>query len=105
MKKEIIIFFCAHNDDHIIGAGGTLAKYVKEGKEVYTIIFSYGEGSHPHFKRRVAVEMRVKESARATKILGGKPVVYLGLREGHFREDLENLSNCDLVPDFRQCRR
>lgn len=91
MKKnrDTIICFCAHNDDQIIGAGGTLAKYSSQGKEVYTIIFSFGEASHPHLRREVTVEMRVKESLKATKILGGKTNLYLGLKEGNFAEEFE----------------
>jgi LmbE family N-acetylglucosaminyl deacetylase len=91
MKRHpyTIVCFCAHNDDQIVGAGGTLAKYAKEGKHVYVIIFSFGEASHPHFKRDVAVQMRVKESLKATKILGGKANFYLGLKEGKFIEEYE----------------
>jgi LmbE family N-acetylglucosaminyl deacetylase len=49
-KKGTVLVIVAHNDDHIIGAGGTLAKYAQEGKKVRTIIMSYGESSHPHLK-------------------------------------------------------
>jgi LmbE family N-acetylglucosaminyl deacetylase len=88
-KKETIITFAAHNDDQIIGAGGTLAKYSREGKDIFTVIFSYGESSHPHFKRKVTVEMRVKESLKADKVLGGSGIVYLGLKEGKFNKEIE----------------
>ncbi len=29
---EKILIICAHNDDHILGLGGTIANYLKEGK-------------------------------------------------------------------------
>lgn len=89
MRKETILFLCAHNDDHIIGGGGTIANCTKEGKAVHTLIFSYGESSHPHFKREVTVQMRVKESHDASKILGGSPVTYLAMKEGRFMEDFK----------------
>ncbi len=79
-----ILALVAHNDDQVIGAGGTLAKYAAQGKKVKTIIFSYGEGSHPHWKRDVIVKTRVQESVKADKIMGCSGVAYLGLSEGKF---------------------
>lgn len=80
--KRSVLCFCAHNDDQVIGAGGTLAKYASEGRDVYVVIFSYGEKSHPHMKREFMVPMRVKESHKAKRILGFKKETYLGLSEG-----------------------
>ena len=85
-KKQTILVIVAHNDDHIIGAGATLAKYAKEGKKIRTIIFSYGESSHPHLKPEVIIEKRYKESIEGDKIIGGSGLVYLGLKEGRFVE-------------------
>ena len=87
-KQQNIIVFCAHSDDQILGPGGTLAKYAKEGKDIYTVIFSYGEAGLPHFKRKVAVETRVKEARDANKIIGGKDVYFLGLKEGRITEEV-----------------
>ncbi|MDO8660733.1 MAG: PIG-L family deacetylase, partial [Candidatus Woesearchaeota archaeon] len=81
---QTILTICAHNDDQIVGAGGTLAKYAAEGKRIRTVICSFGESSHPHLKREIIVERRVKESLRADKILGGSGVAYFGLAEGKF---------------------
>lgn len=85
MKRVMVI--CAHSDDQIIGPGGAIAKYANEGKAVYTIIFSYGESSHPWFQRKVAVTMRVKEAKKADKFIGGKGVFFLGLKEGKIYEE------------------
>jgi len=83
-RKETVLVIVAHNDDHIIGAGGTLAKYAREGKKVRTIIFSYGQASHPHLQPKIITERRYKESIESDKILDGSGVVYLGLKEGNF---------------------
>lgn len=88
-EPEVILSLCAHNDDYIIGAGGTLAKYANEGKTCKAIIFSFGEGSHPHLKPEVIIERRIKESLRADKIVGGNGIAYLGIRESHFEEDIQ----------------
>jgi LmbE family N-acetylglucosaminyl deacetylase len=89
MKKENILIICAHNDDPVFGMGGTIAKYAKEGKTVKTVIFSFGEQSHPHLKPEVITKMRVKESLKSDKIIGGKGITYLGLKEGRFPEEIE----------------
>lgn len=83
-KKETILFFCAHNDDQVIGAGGTIAKYTSEGKDVITIIFSHGENSHPWMEPQHIIPTRIKEAEACDKILGGKKIVFLDLKEGKF---------------------
>lgn len=86
---ERILVIVAHSDDQMLGPGGSLIKYVKEGKEIYTIIFSYGELSHPHFKREVIQELRVEESRKADRFIGGKGVAFLGLNEGKFEAEFK----------------
>jgi len=97
MAKERILVICAHNDDQIFGIGGTIAKYAKQGKAVKTVIFSFGEHSHPHLKPEVIIKERVKESLKSDKILGGKGVTYLGLKEGKFGEEVEKKGIFDVV--------
>lgn len=82
--KESILVFSAHNDDQIIGAGGTLAKYAKEGKEVIVYIFSFGEASHPHYHKEEIIKTRMKELHQADDILSIEKSVLLGLKEGDF---------------------
>lgn len=95
--KESILAISAHNDDHIIGAGGALAKYAKEGKRVFTIICSYGEQSHPHIKREVIIKKRVEESIKADRFIGGAGVAYLALKEGAFEEGFRRHKTIDQV--------
>lgn len=89
MKKETILVIGAHNDDPVFGAGGALAKYAEEGKTIKTVIFSFGELSHPHMKPEVIIEQRVEEAIKADKILGGKGVAYLGVNEGSFPQEIK----------------
>jgi len=89
MKKQTILAIAAHNDDHVIGAGGMLTKLAKEGKRVITIICSYGVKSHPHMQEEVIKKLRVDESIKADKLMGGSGVIYLGVRESKFPEDFE----------------
>jgi len=85
MKNILVI--CAHPDDEVFGAGGTIAKYSKEGFNVDVLIFSYGEQSHPWIKKYVVIETRKKESKEASKVIGIRNAEFFGLREGFFEED------------------
>ncbi len=87
---ETILAIAAHNDDHVIGAGGALAKYAGEGKRVVTVVFSFGANSHPHFRKEVIVEKRVRECSEADIILGGAGVTYLGVSENHFEKEFKS---------------
>ena len=68
MTKDTIMVMCAHSDDQIIGPGGTLTKYAKQGKIIITVIFSYGELSMPHIKKEIAIKTRVDEAKAAETI-------------------------------------
>ena len=89
MKKNIIIF-CAHSDDQVLGAGGAMAKYAREGYNIYTYIFSFGELSHPHLKASYIKKIRTKESEVADKIIGGKKVEFFGLKDGVMDKEIKN---------------
>ncbi|MBS3095204.1 PIG-L family deacetylase [Candidatus Woesearchaeota archaeon] len=83
---KTIMAFVSHNDDEIIGIGGTLLKYVKEGKEIIVVIFSYGEKSHPHLKEEIVSSTRQKEAEDIDKIFE-RECIFLGLEEGKIREE------------------
>jgi len=88
-KNENILVFCAHSDDQIFGPGGTLAKYAREGKGIYTIILTYGTAAMPWLKEEIAIRTRVNESREVNKILGGKKVYFFNLIEGKFVDSYE----------------
>jgi len=89
MSKQSILVFCAHSDDQILGPGATLTKYAKQGHSIYTIVLSHGEASLAWLKPEIAVKTRIKEAKKADKIIGGKGVFFLGLKEGRFLEDIK----------------
>lgn len=85
-KPETVIVFSAHTDDFVLGAGGTIAKYRKEGKKVVAIVFSLGEMSHPWMKKHIIKKIRAEETKQASTFLGCK-VVICDLRDQHIAED------------------
>ena len=86
MPKEKVLIVCAHPDDEVFGVGGTIAKYVKEGRRVAVIVFSFGEKSHIWLQEKFSVKMRKKEHQQAKKVLGYESAFYLGIEEGKFNE-------------------
>jgi LmbE family N-acetylglucosaminyl deacetylase len=91
MKKKSILVICAHADDNVFGPGGTLIKYAREGHKVYTIIFSFGAGSHPHLKRELIEKTRAQEARKVNEFMGGKEVVFLGLKEGKLLHEFSSI--------------
>jgi N-acetylglucosamine malate deacetylase 1 len=97
IKPEYILIFSAHNDDQIIGAGGTIAKYAKEGKQVIVYIFSFGEKSHPHFHETEIRKTRVKEMHDSDKILNIEQSYFLGLQEGKFPDEFKAKNRKEVI--------
>ncbi len=75
-------------DDAEIGMGGTLLKYLDEGKEIIQIIFSKGEKSHPHLKSSIIAKARKKESKKVAKEIGIKETIYFDLADTKLSEEI-----------------
>jgi LmbE family N-acetylglucosaminyl deacetylase len=96
-KKETIMVICAHPDDEILGVGGTIAKYSREGKKVMAVIFSYGEKSHWWLKKKFTVEMRVRESRAAGDVVGTSKTIFLGFKDLELKEEVKKKRNLALL--------
>lgn len=79
-----VLVFAPHSDDEVIGAGGTIAKYVKEGKKVVLVIFSYGEQSDPIKKNELVINERKKEAEDVKELLGISKIIFLGVPDSKF---------------------
>ncbi|MBS3124303.1 PIG-L family deacetylase [Candidatus Woesearchaeota archaeon] len=82
---ETVVVMSAHSDDYVLGVGGTIAKYVQEGKKVYAVVFCTGEMSHPWMKERIIKKLRWEEALQASKILGCSTLA-LNLKETKVEE-------------------
>lgn len=81
MKLDLMVI-TVHPDDAELGAGGTIAKYIAEGKKVGIVDLAQGE-----LGTRGTAETRKAEAARAAEILGVQVRKNLGLRDGFFAND------------------
>jgi bacillithiol biosynthesis deacetylase BshB1 len=85
MIKLDILAFGAHPDDVELGAGGTIALEVANGKKVGIIDLTRGElGS------RGNADIRDKEAIESARILGVEMRLNLGLRDGFFLDNEVN---------------
>lgn len=73
MPKKKILIVVSHPDDEILGCGGSIAKYVKEGSEV-AVVFTH-EGStarydnKDHKNAKLKIRSREKMATQVSKIL------------------------------------
>lgn len=70
MNFNKVLVLSPHPDDGKLGAGGTIAKFVEEGKDVYYIAFSTGEISIPN---RFAKDVMKAECQNSTGQLSIPP--------------------------------
>lgn len=69
-----IMIFAPHPDDEVLGVGGTVAKRVSEGHDVYVVIAT--KGYPPIFDNEIVDAGRC-EAERAHKYLGVKKTIFL----------------------------
>lgn len=91
MKKKTILAVGAHPDDMEFGASGTIAKFTKEGHNVYLIICTDGSrgSDNPKMTHKHLAEIRKKEQETSGKILGIKKIFFLNHTDTQLLSDLK----------------
>ncbi len=86
MNKILII--AAHPDDEILGCGGTIARFVREGFEAYTLILGEGKTSRDKTrnreKRKEELYVINKETHAANNIIGIKDIFSYNFPDNRF---------------------
>jgi LmbE family N-acetylglucosaminyl deacetylase len=106
VQKELefskALVFGPHPDDAEFMAGGTIAKWTSEGKEVVLCVVTNGAaGSNdPEVARDWLIETRRKEQQAAAEVLGISEVVWLGYEDGYV-EDSHELRR-DMIREMRR---
>jgi LmbE family N-acetylglucosaminyl deacetylase len=82
LKRVMVIG--AHPDDPEFGAGGTIAKFAAQGKEIIYVLATSGDkGSHdPAVRPGQLATRREQEQRDAAAVLGVKEVIYLRYPDG-----------------------
>ena len=94
MKLDILAFG-AHPDDVEISCGGTLLKYSSQGKKIGIIDLTHGELS-----TRGNIELRAKESQKASEFLGLSIRDNLTMKDGFFNHDESSIKS--IITKIRQ---
>jgi len=82
MKRFSLLAIFAHPDDESNAAGGTLARYAREGVDVTLVSATRGELGIPGLAPESAGAVRERELRAAATALGARDVRFLGYRDG-----------------------
>jgi LmbE family N-acetylglucosaminyl deacetylase len=79
-----ILVVTAHPDDADIMAGGTVARWLDEGHDVHSVIFTRGDRGHddPAMTREQVAALREAEQRAAAQILGAPELTFLDFADG-----------------------
>jgi LmbE family N-acetylglucosaminyl deacetylase len=72
-----ILVLAPHNDDEVLGCGGVMAKYIKEGKKVIVAVVTNGHLGAPELFSKEGTEKVRKEALEAHSYLGVSETVFL----------------------------
>ena len=103
-RIERVMVITAHPDDSEFGAGGTIARLVKDGAEVTYVIATNGDkgsGDRTMTSDRLAT-IRAEEQRNAARTLGVTHVEFLGYPDGEL-EDTRDLRR-DVTREIRRRR-
>lgn len=79
-EKNKILIVVAHPDDEVLGCGGTIAKYTKNGDKVYCLFLGKGKSSRFEDKKSIIVKKEQnileKEAKKAAGILGVSKIFF-----------------------------
>jgi LmbE family N-acetylglucosaminyl deacetylase len=91
-RIQRVLVITAHPDDSEFGAGGTVARFVKEGKQVtYCVVTNGDKGSldRSMVPERL-VKIREEEQRNAARVLGVETVEFLGFPDCELENTVES---------------
>ena len=103
MKTVLIV--AAHPDDEILGVGGTVARHVAEGDEVYAVILGEGQTSrsdHREDADQGLVEELHKNTLESAAAIGFREVFFAYFPDNRFDSvDLLDICEDDRADDLQ----
>ena len=97
-----VMLIVAHPDDGEFMAAGTLAKWARQGSEIYYVLCTSGDKgtSDPEVNPEELAETREREQRAAAAVVGAKDVVFLRYPDGALQNTME--LRRDLVREIRR---
>lgn len=96
-----VLVIAPHADDEILGVGGTMAKFIKEGHNVYVCIASKG---YPPFFKEELVEHVLEEAKECHRFLGIKQTYFLNFPAAMIEQINRSEINSRLVEVIEQVK-
>jgi LmbE family N-acetylglucosaminyl deacetylase len=89
--KKTVMVIAAHPDDSEFGAGGTIAKWAREGQNVICVVCTNGDkgSSDPCMTSERLAAVREQEQKAAARVLGVSEVIFLGYPDGGLEDTAE----------------
>ena len=104
-KKRRILVVAAHPDDEVLGCGGTMARFAKEGAEIYTLMMGEGVTARDEKRNRDLRKKELDELKRqaisANKILGVKKVFFHNFPDNRF----DSVDLLDIIKGIEEVKR
>ncbi len=103
IKKTLVL--APHTDDGEFGCGGSVARFINEGKELYYVAFSTAEESVPDPWPKDILKTEVKEATKRLGIAQANLIIYdfkvreLSYHRQEILEELVKIKN-DVCPDL-----
>lgn len=85
MKTVLVV--AAHPDDEILGVGGTVARHVAEGNQVYALILGEGQtsrGTHREEVNRAVVDELHQNTLESAKAIGFREIFFADFPDNRF---------------------
>lgn len=83
--------FSPHPDDDLLGCGGSMAKHIHNGHEVYVVYMTSGDAGSLQYSKDQLTLIREKEARQAALLLGIKETIFLRNPDGYLEYNRENL--------------
>jgi LmbE family N-acetylglucosaminyl deacetylase len=86
------VVFAPHQDDEVLGCGGTIIRKLRAGAKVTIVFMTDGSASHPHLIPGDEMKrIRTEEALAACRLLGvgGEDVLFLGFQDGQLGSHLD----------------
>ena len=105
LQFERVLVLAPHTDDGEFGCGGTISRFIEEGKEVYYAAFSTAEESVPPPWPKDILKTEVREATKRLGIPEDNVIIYnfevrkLGYSRQEILEELVSLRN-QLQPEL-----
>ncbi len=82
LSEKSILVLAPHPDDDVLGCGGTLAIYQKNGAKITIVYMTDGRKGNPKYDENALVLQRRKEAGEAAAIVGIDTLRFLDNRDG-----------------------